>query len=59
MIDQLQASPAKQSLIVGVLMYLPFSMKIIFAFISDGLPILGQRYATLPRSRSRSRSCSG
>ena len=43
MIAYLKVSPAMQSLVVGVVMYLPFSMKIFFAFLSDGVPILGQR----------------
>jgi len=43
MIQDLVAAPAVQSLIVGVVMYLPFSLKIFFAFVSDGAPILGQR----------------
>jgi len=43
MIDTLHVAPAMQSLVVGVVMYLPFSMKIFFAFLSDGVPILGQR----------------
>jgi len=43
MIDELQVSPANQSLAMGVVMYIPFSLKIFFAFLSDGMPILGQR----------------
>ncbi len=43
MIRELVAEPHVQSLIAGVVMLLPFSLKIFFAFLSDGVPILGQR----------------
>lgn len=43
MIKELVVEPHEQSLIAGVVMLLPFSLKIFFAFISDGVAILGQR----------------
>ena len=42
-IDTLKASPSIQDLIGGVLMSAPWNLKIFFAFLSDCVPICGQR----------------
>ena len=41
--DELRAGPDLQALIFGVMMAAPWNLKIFFAFLSDCVPICGQR----------------